>query len=178
MNSESDSVAADAEAELRRLEQLEDVAWQHQALILNAPALVKVAVLVLSLAALTGIGLTARTVFGPGDDVNWLASAAVIVISLGYVFVVTRLERHYAPIKVDSLLPPKRVSKKYNKLYAALQVPAWVCVPVFLFAAETARPWYWFAGLALGLMVATWLWSLGLNRLGVVDRLTPSEPTI
>lgn len=179
MTAEDDPVAAGAEAELRRLEQFEDKAWAHQALWSNAPPLVKVGAFVFFIVGMTAIGLTAREALGRDDAIGWFATAAMIAMALGFVFVVTKLERHYAPIKVDSLLPPKRILDKYEALYVVIVMPpVGLSIAAFLFAAGSAKSWHWFVGISLAFVTVAWLWGQLLKSLGVVDRLAPPEAKI
>lgn len=176
MTSEDDLIGEDAAAELARLQALEDTAWSHQN-ISQAPPAIKVGVGILFIVVFAGQGVLARSA-ASSEGIAFGPVGLLLLLSGAFVFVVTRLERYYAPIKAKSVFPPKRVRRKYNKLNYILLLPLYPFVMIFLFFAVTGRPWPWFAVLACAILAVTVVWGIVIKRFGIVERLVPPEPDI
>ena len=162
-----DSVGDAAANELARLAELEDSAWHGQNLK-RAPALVMVGVVFGSIGMVAMLGIIFRDY---GD--TWQGLALGLLLCLGFIAGIIRLERRYSGARTPATFPPRRVFRKQWKLIVLIQVPMYFFIPIFVNGVESGASWQFFAGVMTAILAITILWMLALDKLGIVARVAP-----
>ncbi len=163
----SDPVGEAAANELDRLAELEDAAWYSQNLRC-APTVVKLAVVIGSIGVLTLLGVVFRDY---GD--TWQGIVLSLFVTVGFVASIIRLERRYSPARTPTTFPPRRVLNKQWKLILLIQAPTYFFIPVLINGVESGASWQFFGVIMAAILIASVLWSLALDKFGIIARFAP-----
>ena len=137
-----DQVAASAMKELERLEEMEDAAWFDPQRIQMPPAL-RVGIGLACIVLLAGFGVLLVRY----PNVGLLIGLVGVVV---FIWSVTKLERRYSTALTQTLLPPRRVQRRFRLFNTVvIGLPVGIGVGVgFNMAIERAAPWWIFGVIA------------------------------